>query len=47
MEEGGTREGKRCGGCEKRNKKGRMAKKYLPTWTACDRVSKSSMSGNV
>ena len=39
MEEGGTREGKRSGGWEKANKKRIYAERYLPTWTAFDRVS--------
>ena len=39
MEEGGTWEGKRSGGWEKPNKKRRNGERYLPTWTACDRVS--------
>ena len=38
MIEGGTWEGKRSGGWEKRNKKRRNEESYLPTWMACERV---------
>ena len=46
MEEGGTWEGKRSGGWEKRTKKKmRSGKKDQSTWTASDRVSYQILHG--